>query len=58
VTSDSVRDKDERNEGEWERGVAHLFCDHELGVVDAGVRGVAAGVGGDVEETDGDAAGC
>ena len=40
-------------------GGGHLFCDHELGVVDAGVWSAAAGVSGHVEEADGQAAeGC
>ena len=38
-------------------GGRHLFCDHELGVVDAGVRRAAAGVSRDVEEADGEALG-
>ena len=33
-----------------------MFRDHELGVIDAGVGGVAAGIEGYVEEADGYAA--
>lgn len=48
----AARAKDEEGKG----GGEYLFRDHELGVIDAGVGGVAAGIEGYVEEADGYAA--